>query len=382
MEMSFLLYLVGNIYLLRRGWKALAGTGVFRQVILIVYLIFSYSYFLWHKIERGEPTRLKETICAMGSFYTGVLLYLVLFTALVDLLRLINHFFPFFPRSLRENRRRAGHVAFAGVVGITFALLFAGLFYARHVRVHTMEIAIDKKAGAMESLNLVVLSDFHVGPYMRTSRLDKIIRKVNGLDPDVVLILGDIMNEETIAPERERLPATLAKIRARFGVYACMGNHEYFAGIKNSLELFRKSGIRALLNEAVLIADSFYLVGRSNRSYIGQRERRMTLKEILKDVDMNRPVIFMDHQPIRLEEAAEAGIDLQLSGHTHGGAVFPATLVNDFLFEIARGYGRKLNTQYYVTSGVGVWAPPVRIGTTSEIVQMKITFRFKTSGRG
>jgi len=238
-----------------------------------------------------------------------------------------------------------------------------------------MEIAIDKKADGRAGLNLVVLSDIHLGPYMRTSRLDKIVQMVNSLDPDVVLILGDIMNEETIVPERERLPVTLAKIRARFAVYACMGNHEYFAGIKNSLELLRKSGITGLLNQAALVADSFYLVGRSNRSYIGQGERRMPLKEILKDVDMNRPVILMDHQPVHLEEAAEAGVDLQLSGHTHGGAVFPATLVNDRLFEIARGYGRKMNTQYYVTSGVGVWAPPVRIGTTSEIVQMKVKFK-------
>jgi len=375
MEMSLLLYLVGNIYLLRRAWKALAGTGIFRQVILILYLILSYSYFLWHRLERGQPTRLKETICAMGSFYTGVLLYLVLFTALVDLLRLVDHFFPFFPRSIRENRRRAGRLAFVAVVGITFGLLFAGMFYARHVRIHTMEIAIDKKADGRAGLNLIILSDIHLGPYMRTSRLDKIVQMVNSLDPDVVLILGDIMNEETIAPERERLPITLAKIRAQFGVFACMGNHEYFAGIKNSLELLRKSGITGLLNQATLVADSFYLVGRSNRSYIGQGERRMPLKEILKGVDMNLPVILMDHQPVHLEEAAEAGVDLQLSGHTHGGAVFPATLVNDRLFEIARGYGRKMNTQYYVTSGVGVWAPPVRIGTTSEIVQMKVKFR-------
>lgn len=375
MEMSLILYLVGNVYLLRRAWKALAGTGVLRQVILVAYLIFSYSFLLWHKLERGEPTRFKEAICAMGSFYSGVLLYLVLFTAMIDLARLIDRFVPFFPRSWRENKRRAGHLAFAGVVGATCVLLVAGLFYARYVRIHTMEISIAKNAGAMGSLNLVALSDIHVGPYMRTSRLEKIIQKVNALEPDVVLFLGDLMNEETIAPERERLPAALAKLRAKFGVYACLGNHEHFAGLKSSLDLLEKSGIRVLPNEAFLVAGSFYLVGRSNRSYIGQRERRLTLKEILKDVDMGRPVILMDHQPVRLQEAAEAGVDLQLSGHTHGGGVFPVTLVNDRLYEIGRGYGRISNTQYYVTTGVGVWSPPIRVGTTSEIVQMKIKFK-------
>jgi hypothetical protein len=373
-EISYLLYLSGNIYLLWRGWKALAGTGLFRILVFILYLPFSYTFFLWHRLERGEPSIFKQTICALGSFYPGVLLYLVLFTVLVDLLRLIDHFFPFFPRWVRENRRRAGRLTFVVVVGITFALLFAGMFYARHVRIHAMEIAIDKKAAGMESLNLVFLSDIHLGPYLHISRLKKIVQMINSLDPDVVLILGDIVNEEALTSEKERLPDTLAKIRAPFGVYACMGNHEYFAGIKNSLELFRRSGIIGLQNQAVLVAGSFYLVGRSNRSYIAHNERRMPLKEILKDVNMNLPVILMDHQPVHLEEAAEAGVDLQLSGHTHGGAVFPITLVNARLYEIGRGYGRKMDTQYYVTVGVGVWSPPIRIGTTSEIVQMRVKF--------
>jgi len=374
-EISYILYLSGNVYLLWRGWKALAGTGVFRIAVIILYLPFSYTFFIWHRLERGEPSVFKETICAIGAFYPGVMLYLVIFTVLVDLLRLVSHFFPFFPKWVRENRRRAGRAAFFAVVAATLTVVFAGLFYARHVRVNTMDIAIDKKAGGMESLNLVFLSDIHVGPYMRVSRLEKIVRKINSLDPDVVLIVGDILNEEALTPEKEKLPDTLTKIRARLGVYASMGNHEHFAGLKNSLELLGKSRIVGLQNKAELIAGSFYLVGRSNRSYIGHNERRMPLKDILKDVNMNLPVILMDHQPVHLEEAAIAGVDLQLSGHTHGGSVFPVTLVNDHIHEIGRGYGRKMNTQYYVTVGVGVWSPPIRIGTTSEIVQMRVKFR-------
>jgi predicted MPP superfamily phosphohydrolase len=343
-EISYILYLSGNAYLLWRAWKALAGTGLFRILVFILYLPFSYTFFLWHRLERGEPSVFKETICALGAFYPGVLLYLVLFTVLVDVLRLVNHFFPFFPKWIRENRRKAGRTAFFAVVAVTSAVVFAGLFYARHVRINSMEITIDKKAAGMDSLNLVALSDIHLGPYMRIPRLEKIVRMIKSLDPDVVLILGDIVNEEALTSEKEQLPNSLGKIRARFGVYACMGNHEHFAGIKNSLELLRRSGITGLQNKAELVAGSFYLVGRSNRSYIAHNERRMPLKEILKDVNMNLPVILMDHQPVHLEEAAEAGVDLQLSGHTHGGAVFPITLVNDRLFEIARGYGRKMNT--------------------------------------
>lgn len=378
MEISLLLYLVGNVYLLRRAWKALAGTGVLRQVILIVYLVFSYSYFLMHRLEGGEHTRLKEAICACGSVYIGLLLYLVLFTAVADLIRILDRRFAFLPKSLRADKRKAGHVAFVTVLGGTLLLLLAGTFYARHVRVHSMDIAIDKGGGALERLNLVALGDIHVGPFMRVSRLEGIIRRVNALDPDVVLLLGDIMNEEAIRPERERLPAALAGIRTRYGVFTCLGQHEYFVGLKDSLAIFEAGHVRVLEDEAVLVADSFYLVGRGGHGYFSNSKRRPPLGQLLKDADPRRPVILMDHTPIGLNEAADASVDLQLSGHTHAGQVFPATLINGLLYEIGNGYGRKGKTQYYVTTGVGVWSPPARIGTTAEIAQLRITFGHPT----
>jgi predicted MPP superfamily phosphohydrolase len=374
MEMSLLLYLVGNVYLLRRAWKALAGTGVWRQVILVAYLVFSYSYFLMHRLERGEPSRLKEAVCACGSIYIGLLLYFVLFTAIADLVRIADRRLAFLPESWRSDKRKAGHRAFGIVVGATFLLLLGGTIYARHVRVHTLDITIEKAGGPLKSLNVVALADIHVGPFMRVSRLEGIIRRVNALDPDVVLLLGDFMNEETIRPERERLPAALAGIRARYGVFACLGQHEYFVGLNETLAIFEAGHVRVLADEAVLVGDSFYLVGRGGRGYFSSSRRRPPLGQVLKDADMVRPVILMDHTPLGLNEAADAGVDLQLSGHTHAGQAFPATLVNGFLYEIGNGYGRKGKTQYYVSAGVGVWSPPARIGSTAEIAQLRIAF--------
>jgi uncharacterized protein len=237
-----------------------------------------------------------------------------------------------------------------------------------------LEISINKKKDGLDSLNAIFLSDIHVGPFMRVSRLGKIVRTINGLNPDVVLIGGDVINEETLPSELEKLPGTLSMLRARFGVFACTGNHEYFAGIAKSLELLKQSKIDVLQDRTVLVDGSFYIAGRSNKSYIGSKEQRIPIKEILKGSDMNRPVIFLDHQPVKLDEASDAGVDLQLSGHTHAGQVFPISWINDRLFEIGCGYGRKNKTQFYVTSGVGVWAPPARIGTDSEIVYLKIRF--------
>ena len=374
MQITLAIYLIANVYLLRRGWQALAGTGIFRQAVLIGYLVFSYTYFLWHKLERGTPDLFKETVCALGSFYVGVMLYLLLFTLLVDLLRLGNRIFPFFPKSFRDNPVRAKRAALIVVLGMTAAVNFIGLVHARYVRTRTMDIRIAKNAGPLKTLNLVCLADIHVGPFMTTSRLEKIVAQINALRPDVVLFLGDMMNEEALPSERERLPAVLGEISARLGVYACIGNHERFLGLKNSLEMFRRSGITVLIDQVELVADSFYLVGRNTRSYFGGNDRRTPLRTILEGTDAARPVIVMDHSAGRLDEAVEAGVDLQLSGHTHAGQVFPVTAIDNLFYELSNGYARKGGAQFYVTSGVGVWAPPIRIGTTGEIVNMKITF--------
>jgi predicted MPP superfamily phosphohydrolase len=371
------IYALTNAYLIHRGWSALAGMDVFRVAVLVIYLALSVCLFLGHGLNKGSHPEIKETLSALGSLYLGLLLYFVLFTALIDVLRAADHFFPFFPQWIGDHRREAGRLAVLAVTGLTSILLLAGYVHSRHVRIKKLEIAIDKNGGGLDGLNAVFFSDVHVGPFMRVSRVKEIVKTINGLNPDIILIGGDVIEEETTPLELERLPSALGMLHARYGVYACTGNHEYFAGIAKSLDMLEKSRITVLQDRTVLVDSSFYLAGRSNKSYLGNKERRMSLKEILQGADMTRPIIFLDHQPIRLDEAAESGVDLQLSGHTHAGQVFPISWINDRLFEIGWGYGRKMNTQYYVTSGVGVWAPPARIGTDSEIVLIKIRFRSK-----
>ncbi len=305
----------------------------------------------------------------------GILIYLFFLLILIDALRLIDRFLPFFPGIIRQHGRQAGRMTFWAVVGVTLALTVGGFIHLRHLRVKTMDIKIEKQAGnGIRALNLVVLSDIHVGTFLHNRRLEKIVRTINSLDPDLVLIPGDIVNEETLPSELEKMTVTFRKLRSRYGIFASTGNHEYFAGIEKSLAYLKKSGFTVLEDEAALVAHSLIIVGRSNSSYIGRAERRKPLKEILAGVDMNLPVILLDHQPVHLEEAQTAGVDLQLSGHTHGGAIFPLTVINNWIYEIGLGYGRKGKTQYYVTSGVGIWEPPARIGTTAEIVLMRVTF--------
>jgi len=364
-----------NFYIIRRGWQALAGTSGLRAGIVLVYAASIVCFFVGRALARSRPGRFSEILSIIGSFYMGILVYLFLLLVFVDFLRLVDRVVPFFPAVIRQNGRQAGRAAFFAVTGITLALTLVGFIHMRYFRVKTMDIMIDKRANGMETMNIVVLADIHVGPFLHNPRLEKIVQTINSLNPDLVLIPGDIVNEETLPSELEKMTATFRKIRSRYGVFASTGNHEYFSGIEKSLAYLKKSGFTVLQDEAVAVNASLVIAGRINSSYIAGTERRKPLTEILRGVDMNLPVILLDHQPVHLEESRAAGVDLQVSGHTHGGGIFPFTLINDRLYEIGRGYGRKGKTQYYVTSGVGIWEPPARIGTTAEIVLMKVKFR-------
>jgi predicted MPP superfamily phosphohydrolase len=364
-----------NYYVIRRTWQALAGTGLLRVIVLVIFFVFLAALFYGRSLAMRHSGLVPEIVIAAASFYFEGLILLVLFTALVDLARLADHFVPYFPAAVRANGQGAARVAFLAVAGMTLAFMAAGFIHSHRLKTTPLEVAIDKKAGPLQTLNAVVLSDLHVGPFLHAPRLRKIVEAVNALNPDVVLIAGDIVNEDTHVPELERMAQELRRIRSRWGVFACTGNHEYFAGIEKSLKYLRESGIRVLLDETVLVAEAFYVAGRTNQQYLGNREKRPALPEVLAGTDHSKPVILLDHQPVRLFEAEEASVDLQLSGHTHGGEIIPIVWINNLLWEIGRGYGRKGATQYYVTDGVGVWGLPGRIGTRSEIVHLRISFR-------
>jgi predicted MPP superfamily phosphohydrolase len=217
-------------------------------------------------------------------------------------------------------------------------------------------------------------SDFHLGTANRDAWLEKVVAKINELKPDIVFLPGDIVDMYVPRAGVAQMIATLRKISAPLGVFSVTGNHEYYGGLKKNLEYLAKAGIRVLQDEAVKIKDEFYLVGRKDRTALSFKENRKTLKEILATVDGQLPLILLDHQPYRLGEAEEARIDLQLSGHTHAGQLFPLNLINKKVWEQYWGYLRKGKTQYYVSCGVGTWGPPVRTGSTPEIIQIRLTF--------
>jgi predicted MPP superfamily phosphohydrolase len=221
-----------------------------------------------------------------------------------------------------------------------------------------------------------MVSDIHLGLVVDNSRLELMVNRINELDPDIVFLAGDTIDEDVKLFANNKMPEILKKLRSRYGVYAVLGNHEYIGG-KNELavEHLQQAGINVLVDECLKINDQFYVVGRDDR--MASRmfgKSRIGLSNLIDGIDKSLPIILLDHQPVDLEEGQRNGIDLQLSGHTHNGQFFPNTLISRLVFEKSWGYLKKGEYQMVVSSGFGTWGPPIRIGSNSEITDLTISF--------
>jgi predicted MPP superfamily phosphohydrolase len=273
-----------------------------------------------------------------------------------------------------RSARTGGRLAFAFVFGTVVIALGAGTMQALRLHTRTVPLPIAKSAASLKTLRAIQISDVHVSPVLPASRLARILDRVNALAPDIVFITGDLASDDTPARELLRMSEVLKRLHPPLGVFACTGNHEYYGGLERTCAAIRAGGVRILEDEAVLVADSFYVVGRKDPTSVPRGSRRTALAAILAGLDKRRPLLLLDHQPIHLEEAVAAGVDLQLSGHTHNGQIFPINLINKGIYELNWGLLRKGATWFYVTSGAGTWGPPVRLGSTSEIVLFEISF--------
>jgi predicted MPP superfamily phosphohydrolase len=288
----------------------------------------------------------------------------------------MNHFLPLLPAFIRENLPVYRQYFFFGVSAIVAVLLAYGHFNARNPVIRELALPIPKHAGETENLNIVLVSDLHLGSILEKKHLKRIAAKISSLDPDIILLAGDVIDEDLQPVIMKDLGSGLKVLNSRLGVYAVTGNHEYIGGIDAAVEYLEKHGIKIIRDSAVLIENSFYLIGREDRDrprFSGQT--RKDLPEIMAGVNKNFPLILMDHQPFTLNESLQNGIDLHLSGHTHNGQIWPLTYIIDAIYEVGWGYKNKSGLHVYVSSGVGTWGPPVRIGTRPEIVNIKLSFK-------
>jgi hypothetical protein len=370
-------YGLANFYILRRGWQAQAGYPSPRIVFLVVFGLLILAYPLGRMMNGASRGVVSDVLIRSGSFYMALMLHLFFLLVVVDVFRLANAFLNFFPKGFAADPHKTGLIVFIAVIGIGLGVVVGGYVNALHLRLRTIEIDIDKPAGAgFRTLNIAMASDIHLGTITGSRRLERIVGRLNALEPDIVLLPGDIVDESVSRAEEEKMISCLRSIQAPLGVFSVPGNHEVYGGLEKNLEYLRRGGVRVLQDEAVLVDGAFVLAGRKDPTVLQSKERRMPIRDILEKTgaDPKLPIILLDHQPVRLVEAVDAGIDLQLSGHTHAGQLFPLNLINKKIWEKYWGYLRKGKTQYYISCGVGTWGPPVRTGSIPEIVRIKVSF--------
>ena len=345
-----------------RGWRILPW--VYWPLSLLaagLYFYFCYS---------SDGLR---SLFSLTSSYWGLFLFIPFFV-LADVLsfagrftgRFVGRFTGLIFRGLR-NPLLARTVSLV-LAGTTLAL---GSFSARYAKVTDYSVTVEKPL-PQNSLKVVLISDIHIGAMVHKKQLARIVSRINALEGDMILIAGDIIDRNLTVYKDENLNEELRTLNAPMGVYAVMGNHDYFGG--NSDELRKHlaaAGVRLLVDETVL-ADGVYVIGRNDFSAGRRGVIRKSLRELTENLDPSLPLIVIDHQPMSLGEAEEAGADLQVSGHTHRGQIWPGPIFTRRIYEHDYGLYYRGKTAFVVTSGCGTWGPPIRIGTRAEIVCIEL----------
>ncbi len=371
-----LVYSSVNYYIFVRGLQAIPKDSQLRNYYIILFILTASAFWAGRILENFMLNWFTETLVWIGSFWLAFMLYYFLFAVLFDLLRLGNNFFGIFPSFVTENYSKVKMISLAAVITIVTGTIIFGHLNFINPRIHTFEISLPKKESNLNSLNIAVASDLHLGTIVGNGRLNDFVEKVNSLNADIVLLPGDIFDEDIGPIIKKNLGKELERLKAKYGVFASTGNHEYIGGVEAAVDYMQKHGIKVIRDSSVLIDSSFYVVARED-SAINRfsNNRRKSLSEIIEKLDKNYPTILLDHQPHRLVAARKNNIDLQLSGHTHHGQLWPLNHITSMIYEISWGYEKIENTHYYVSSGFAGWGPPVRTGSRTEVVNILVNFR-------
>jgi predicted MPP superfamily phosphohydrolase len=375
------IYLSVNFYIFIRGWQALPRVTPLRAAYLVLFIALSLSYIFGRVLERFAICKTSDICIWTGSFWLGMMLYFFLAVLFLDIVRLANHFLHLFPASITANYEKAKLLTLIAVIAIVSATVLLGHINTLYPRIRTVDIGISKDGGTLKDLNIILVTDIHLGTIISNARLNGMVERINRLKPDIVLLGGDIVDEDLAPVIEKNLGETLKRIESRYGTYAITGNHEYIGGVEASHRYLMEHNITVLRDTAVKVG-SFYLVGREDRSirrFLG-RDRK-SLNDIMEGVDRKHPVILMDHQPFGLRDAVVNGIDLQLSGHTHHGQLWPFNYITEKIYEISWGYKKIGNTHFYVSCGYGTWGPPVRTSSRPEIVHIRLRFNRGSADR-
>ncbi|MDR1723385.1 MAG: metallophosphoesterase [Tannerella sp.] len=364
--------IIFSAYIFWRGRQALPNKKSVQipfAIILILEIVVFFTGFIFHNYLPDKIFILLMLLC--NTWYIASI-YISLAILILQILHLANKEWAWYPIFVNLYWDKIKIALFVLITAGIAWLMRDGYYNVKYPTVQHVYMTIPKQAAGRDSLTLVMTADWHIGEMIRKSHVRRIVGLCNEQNPDMIVIVGDIIDYETRFAEKEHIEDDLRELNAPLGVYMTLGNHEYRANRFAKLRWIEKTGIKLLIDSVICPPDSsFYLIGRDD--YINHRNRA-PLSALIHGIDSLKPIIVLDHQPNRLNEIAMNHADLGLLGHTHNGQIWPYSLFLHLIYECPYGYYRKGNTQFFVTSGAGCAGPPYRIGTHSEIVVLHIVF--------
>jgi predicted MPP superfamily phosphohydrolase len=378
-----IVYTLLQVFIGIHGWKILKAFQIPLSPVVYggIFGLLAYSYILSRVGNHTLPEPIYRALHTVGAYWLGAMLYFFLLFLLFDGMYLFSYLlsqvfdYQRFHELLRSDlsRRILGGTSILIVLG----LLTAGTIQARSPKISRYAFTIPKPSASKNPLRIVFVSDIHLGTLIGNSRLEDLVQRIESLKADLVLLGGDVLDEDLGPFVEQNMTETLSRLHPPLGVYAIPGNHEYIGRhLKEFSQYLQMAGVKILIDEKVRLDGPLTLIGRDDRSaerFDGHKRKPHT--QLLTDVDRNAPILLLDHQPFELEEAEQAGIDLQLSGHTHRGQLWPNQWITRKVYELDYGYKRKGNTHIIVSSGYGTWGPPLRIGSPPEIVVVDLSFQ-------
>ncbi|GAA3449298.1 metallophosphoesterase [Dactylosporangium matsuzakiense] len=378
--LAVVLLVVGGIhfYLWKRLVKDTTSARRARAVGSVAAVVLALVIPATLALSRALPHSQQALVAWPGYLWLALMFYLLVTLALLEIPRLAIRLWqrrravaaPVDPDSSEKpdfdpSRRLVLGRSLAATAGVLSASAVGiGVYQAMGApNLKRVPIRLAKLPASMNGFRIAVVSDIHLGPLLGRAHTERIVRMINGVDADLVAIVGDLVDGSVaeLGPAAE----PLQDLRGKHGAFFVTGNHEYFSGFQEWVDEVNSLGVRVLRNERVDVL-GLDLAGVNDLSgeSIGDGP---DFAKALDGRDANRPVVLLAHQPIQAHDAARHGVDLQLSGHTHGGQMVPFNLLVGLQQPIVAGLGTVDGTQVYVTRGAGFWGPPVRFGAPPDI---------------
>ena len=329
--------------------KILAENRIFTFVFAVLSLSFPIYFFMRNL---GAPSFLLQGLFSVSTIWIGFIFYFSIISLILNFFGIFHIKIPF---------------AFFAALIATAAVLVFGFIKNRNFETREYEVKIEKPIAF--PVKIVAASDFHLGYGSSRRKIENIVSAINAQNPDAILIVGDLIDDNTEVLRHRNISEILKRLNAPMGVFAVFGNHEYLAGAKKSEEFYKASNIKLLKGEVAILENGLQIAGLDDFS--NKKSKREN--DIVKQLKPELPSLLLDHRPHNLQDKANLGFDIQISGHSHNGQMFPLNMITKLLFELDCGYKKINSCHSFVSSGISLWGPPFRIGTKNEMLVLNIS---------